>query len=326
MNPIDEIEYIYRLPLRNFSKTGYGFNFSCPICKEGKSPWKKRGFVLLANRNHTHNSVICKNCDLNTNIEKFIQMLDESLYQEFVRANRKNLIRDLREGKINRKFQEIKNDFGVSESGLKLFNLNPKAFIPLKRNSDAIKYCIGRKIPENLFESLYYCIHPKCTWTNMVIFPFWKGEKIYGFQGRSIKEKRFNTFSKNDGFKVYNIFNVDMQKTVYVFESIIDSMMVDNSIAMVGADLSEVIQERLNRREIYAFDNDDTGINKSIKYLEKGKKVFCWPNELSGIKDANQAIVQGMTRDKLHKIINENVVEGIAGSVRLKMKLINKKR
>lgn len=304
------------------------------MCNEGKSPWKKRAFILFEDATHDHNTFVCHNCGVETNVETLVRHMDPVLHEDFVAKKKESLIRDLRDGKLNAKRAgRIANDFGKSESDLQLFNLNPTYFRPLTENRDAVAYCRSRKIPEAMYDRLYFC--PKDTrkdgkkfmYYGMVIFPLWKGEKIYGFQGRSILEKKFLTFCKNDGFKVFNIFDVDLTSTVYCFESIIDSLAIDNSIAMLGSDLSEVIVDKIGTNGVYCFDNDRTGYNKSLKYLEMGKRVLCWPGELDCFKDSNQLLVQGgWTREKFTRMVKSNIVEGAAGVVKFKMKMMRRKR
>ena len=91
--------------------------------------------------------------------------------------------------------------------------------------------------------------------------------------------------------------------------------------------MSEVIVEKLSGREVYVFDNDLTGWKKSLKYLEMGKKVVCWPRELDGYKDANKLLVDdGWSKEKFTRMVRENIVSGTPGLVRMKMKTINRKR
>ena len=87
----------------------------------------------------------------------------------------------------------------------------------------------------------------------MVIFPCYMpdGETLYALSGRHIDFKRFYIHSKNESFKVFNIFGVNLNENVFIFESIIDSYTVDNSIACLGADISKNILKMIKKRLLF---------------------------------------------------------------------------
>lgn len=332
MNPFDELQFVNELNLRNFRHFSGGYNFSCPLCNEGSSPWKRRGYLLIAGSRHDHNTYICHNCYPDgMSLKSFLRQADPDVYKKYLRVERTESLDRARKGQFaghTKRAGGINTD--VAAVPQYLFRLSKQSFMPARDVPEAVEYCRSRLISERTIDRLYYSKDLKnwqgerWPYSDMLIFPFWYDrERVYGFQGRSIKEKVFRTFSTNDSFKVYNAFSVDPQKDVYVFESIIDSMTVRNAIAMAGADLSPTVQ-RMFKKKVYVFDNDRTGIEKSIKYLEKGDRVFVWPNSVTK-KDFNELLTCGATEEELQRFLTMNIKSGEHGLVACRLKLLGMK-
>jgi len=330
LDPYDELQFIQELSLRNLQRREAGFNFSCPLCNEGKSPHKRRGWILLAGVKYDHNTYMCHNClPEGISVRKFISLIDPSLFIKYKEFEKKKYIEDIRAGKIHskKKYINIRPDNELKEKPERIFPFNKKTFIPLDdpKAIKALEYCKKRKIPDSVIKRLLYCPHKKYSFGKMLIFPLWYDDELaYGFQGRSIEGKRFHTFMPNTSYKVYNLFQVDKSATVYVFESIIDSYVTTNSISMLGADLSKPVLKILKKR-VFVFDNDRTGEEKTLKYLKNGEKCFIWPNGVKA-KDFGELIEKNIDRSVLRKLIKTNIFSGFKGEVEIKMKLSKSKK
>ena len=57
-----------------------------------------------------------------------------------------------------------------------------------------------------------------------LVIPFSKDSNYYGFYARSLTEKRFINFTLNANYGVWNLFNVDLNKPVFIFEAILDAL------------------------------------------------------------------------------------------------------
>lgn len=327
MNPITEREYIYRIGFRDMRPHSKGFECKCdlPNCHDRK----RRAYILLDNGSRGHNTYHCFNCGANTSLKKMIEYLNPSLYEEYLLHEKREYWEDIKAGKITpakRKDYEVNtiNSITDKEYDLKLFKFG-RYFIPASESPKCVAYAEKRFIPPEVFSKCYYAIHPSCPWSDMLIFPFWKGDMIYGFQGRTVDgEKRFSTFSKNESFKIYNIFNVNFDKPVYIFEAILDSFSKSNSVAMLGSDLSVDVRKML-KFPVYCFDNDKTGLNKAIKYAEAGESVLVWPNEIKA-KDTNQLQMEyNWTTTQIELMISNNIKKGFGATTALKLKRLNKK-
>jgi DNA primase len=206
-----------------------------------------------------------------------------------------------------------------------LFELNSNTFVSCMQIPKAVEYCRSRKIPEHVIRKLKYCVRDGLPFSDMIIFPLYYDEKlVYGFQGRSYKEKRFNTYMPNDNYKVYNYFHVDKSKPVYVFESIIDSNYIENSIAMLGADLNDEIRKKF-KKLIYVFDNDRTGEEKTLKYILEKEKCVIWPDPIKS-KDIGDLVEKGIDISKIQLMLENNIYSGLNGEALIKIKLSKSKK
>jgi hypothetical protein len=123
----------------------------------------------------------------------------------------------------------------------------------------------------------------------------------------------------NTGFKVWNWFNVDKSKPVYIFEGIFDAISsgLDNVIALMGAKLP---QERLKelKQPVFVLDNDKTGLTNSLLYC-KSAPVYIQP-QMYVEKDMN-SLMQGHPNLDLQQMITSNLYSGIGAEVRIKSQL-----
>jgi hypothetical protein len=320
LDKTDEISFIHYLNLEGLKTFGDGYICRCPICGDSQKSKNKKRFYILNKRNEDNLRVMCHNCSYANSFKYFLREVNPFIFSEYCKKERDKCMKEGKIIKSKRKDTIINSDTKIKYE----FKLNSKYFIPAKEVKECIEYCNRRKISLN---NLYYCTHPKQDFGNMLIFPFWKGHNVYGFQGRRLDTKRFFIHSPNDNYKVWGLFDIEDTKPVIVCEAIIDAMMINNSIAMLGSDLSHNIQNQIKDKDvIYAFDNDTTGIRKALKYVIDKKNVFIWPVNLH-YKDFNEAVLdKDFTKDELTNIIIKNTKKGLEASTILQFMLKNRKR
>lgn len=159
---------------------------------------------------------------------------------------------------------------------------------------------------------------------NSIIIPLYADSsftKMYGFYSRSISGKFFSTFMQdiNVGYKIWNYFNIDNTKEVYIFEGIFDAIAsgLNNAIALMGAKLPEDRLREINN-PVFVLDNDRTGLLNSIEYARKGCKVYVqnkYPQ-----KDINSLMQDNPDLD-VKTFIKNNLYKGILAEVNIKQKL-----
>ena len=117
---------------------------------------------------------------------------------------------------------------------------------------------------------------------------------------------------------IFNIMNVNMNKTVTIFEGPIDSLSIENSIALQGASkqLDGFFDEIENIR--YMYDNDKTGKENSLKKLKSHKPVFLWEQyfqilgQKADVKDANDLQKMNLfKRDIVEKCFSDDEMDVI---------------
>lgn len=109
----------------------------------------------------------------------------------------------------------------------------------------------------------------------------------------------------------FNIFKVDFNNPVTMFEGYVDSLFLPNSIGMIGinTDLSFLLKEEgLNLRFLY--DNDNVGMKKSRQMIEQHHKVFLWNKFfLDFIKDYKGKLPKDKLVKSLKKIKDFNKLQ-----------------
>jgi len=314
-----------RLELYKVKKTNpYMANFRCPICGDSeKNKFKARGY-LYQNKGNMYYK--CHNCGIACTFPSFIKRLDPILYEEYSV-----------EAFINKE---------KAPERPSITNLNPPKFLAsgaplskLKKISNlpsyhpAKKYIVSRKIDTPWHARLFFC-ERFGEWTNSmipdklelknehsrIIIPFLKEDgTMFGYQGRSLDPKskmRYITIMLEDRPKIFGLDLVNKKERVYVFEGPFDSMFINNSIAMAGADIhldSSFIDP------VYIFDNEPR--NKEIvkridTFIDKGYNVVIWDNTFKG-KDINDMILNGANAEHIKIVIDKRTFNGLSAKVEL---------
>ncbi len=199
-----------------------------------------------------------------------------------------------------------------------------KLFGKAKDNEECLRYLKERKITpsddwyfskEKFFEyqgKSYYLL-------DYLLIPIYNQDHKYrGFYSRSIHEKRFSTFLLPDTEKIW-LKNPDKIPEI-ITEGIFDALSTGflNPGAMLGASLSQEYIKTLPKNVIIATDNDPTGIKKALGFLDKGFKVFVWPDVKE--KDFNEMLQIGYTKTYIKQFILDNTQEGVMGKIKLGIK------
>lgn len=114
---------------------------------------------------------------------------------------------------------------------------------------------------------------------------------------------------------LFNIMNVDVMNQLTIMEGPIDSLMVENSIALQGATkMNDYFDNIENVR--YLFDNDMVGKKRSIDKIRSHKQVFLWDmylNEIrcvDKIKDVNDLCVRDKLKlDVMNRCFSDNELD-----------------
>jgi hypothetical protein len=162
--------------------------------------------------------------------------------------------------------------------------------------------------------------HPRL----MIPFRDEKGE-IFAYQGRAFGSEipKYITIKLDeDADKIFGLDRAIHDKPVLVVEGPLDSLFLDNCIAVAGADFSKPLSigGRLmqNGELTVIFDNEPR--NKEIckqieKTISQGRKIVIWPDHIKH-KDINDMIMAGYTKEQIQQIITNNTFQTAAASLR----------
>ena len=128
-----------------------------------------------------------------------------------------------------------------------------------------------------------------------LVIPFSKDSSYYGFYARSLTEKRFINFTLNQNYGVWNLFNIDLNKPVFIFEAILDALsfrQIYRTNQIIALNTSTIAKNVLDliKYPFFCLDNDKVGIEKMIKYNSiQNSHFICYPNDLKQ-KDFNEML------------------------------------
>ncbi|EQA7786802.1 hypothetical protein ACX818_001396 [Acinetobacter baumannii] len=258
---------------------------------------------------------------------------DEELYQEYMMEIFKE------SGNSN----HIKKPTEISDKLNKTFSVIEKLDFcdrldKLDENHPIIKYVKSRCIPKEKWNRLWFtgkwqelCNSVKPgTFENpkpeyrLVIPIFNKGGQIESFQGRALKPSniKYMTIKANENStKVYGQDTIDESKNfVFVMEGPIDSLFLDNAIAITGGSLS-LDQVPYPEKRIWVLDNEprhpDT-IKRMEKLIELGETVCFWDCAPWKSKDVNDMVAKdGANPKDIQNYILGNSESGLMARLRM---------
>ena len=328
--------YISRLSfcLQNLTRVGDNYRFRCPFCGDSKkNALKSRGYLYVSGDGDNYN-FRCHNCGESYSFSNFLKKIDMGLYEEYTFENFKNL-------GVNKPKPQKQNNEIFNKNLIPNFmrnNYHPKLNIPsvqsLKYDHECKKYVIGRKIPKFFWDKLFYAENfndficelsgEEKTYPNdrrLVIPAYNENKKLIYLQGRSLEKDskiRYFTYEYDKNHKkIYGLDRVKYNKTIYVFEGPIDSMFIDNSIAVMDSNLS-MSGQMIKDGTILVFDNQPRNAQfmKNVKKaVDLGYKCCFFPEWVDG-KDVNEMILNGLTSEQIEDIIQKNSYSGIQAKMR----------
>jgi hypothetical protein len=108
-----------------------------------------------------------------------------------------------------------------------------------------------------------------------------------------------------------------LTEPVYVVEGPIDSLFVDNGIAMAGSD---VILSEIGAKEIVVvMDNEPRNVqivSKIGEHIDKGYSVVVW-NSMIEEKDINDMVLAGWRIKEINAFLREHTYKGMRAKIML---------
>lgn len=292
-------------------------NFACPYCGDSDNVMKKRGNVYLEDLDYH-----CFNCGKHTNYYRFLRDfganvdtdtidLISSVISKKKGQKRKEsfdliLFDEMNELALTR--DDIKRDFrtvDIPNEGKMHDYLKSRCLL---RYADRFMY--------NAYRNELYVLNLTDKGTiagfqirsfdeNMVKYRTYNISKIYERSGRTIPEKYMEDIDLLNQISItFNLMQVSLRDTIYVFEGGIDSFFIPNSVGLCGVGRKfDLIEDLPNTK--YFFDNDKAGYEQTYEKINSGKSVFLWSKFLEEngfdkkIKDLNELIVY-LVKNRIH--------------------------
>ena len=306
--------------LQQFKKKGdFLWNFRCPYCGDSqKSRTKARGFVYRKKNDLFYK---CHNCGVGTTLGKLIEHLDSKSYKDYIMERYKSGVKTVN------KEPEFKFDEPVFRSKDVCSTLN--SLEELQDDHPARKIIDRRNLPISSYKDLFLC--PEFyKFTNNLIpnkFPSLDGDhprllipfrdeegEVFAYQGRAFgnEQPKYLTIKLQERDKIFGLDKVDKRKEVLVVEGPLDSLFLDNCIAVAGADVPN-----LDCDFTVVFDNEPR--NKELlkqveKAINRGHKICLWPEGME-YKDINDMILGGYTKEEIQDLIKHNTYQGTTATL-----------
>ena len=308
--------------LLQFKKKGdFLWNFRCPYCGDSqKSRTKARGFVYRKKNDLFYK---CHNCGVGTTLGKLIEYVDSKIHKDYIMERYRCGV------KTNNPEPEFKFDVPIFRKKGVLKSL--KSISDLSREHPARKIVEERLIPSEFLSDLYLC-ESFYKFTNILVpnkFPSLDGDhprllipfrnekgEVFAYQGRSFgkEQPKYITIRLDDDTtKIFGLDRIDDSRQVYAVEGPLDSLFLDNCIAVGGADLA-----KLENDVVIIFDNEPR--NREIcKQMDScigfGKRIVIWPDSMKH-KDINDMIMAGYAKEQIQEIIDDNIFSGASAKLR----------
>lgn len=302
------------------------YNFRCPFCGDSqKKKSKKRGFAYRKGNDIFYKCFNDETCG--TTFYNFLNRLDSNLAKEYS-------LERFREGETKThnytkpKFEFKKPVFKTKEE------LGIPSIKDLPDDHIAKQYVLNRKIPKGRFKDLFYAEDFKEFISKLkpdydkdliekdprLVIPFRDATgNVFAVQGRSVNGNkiRYITIKLNDNdLKIFGLDKLNKTEKIFVTEGPIDSLFLENSVATADSNLC--ISEFLGKDKlVLVYDNEPRNpqIVKQIKKsIDNGFSVCLFPSSFKG-KDINDAVLNGMSKPEIKRIIDSNTFSGLRAQV-----------
>ena len=253
---------------------GSKYNFRCNICGDSaKRSRIKRAYIL---KNKKPWVFYCHNCNASMTVEWWLKTYFNYYYRTYYKEVFKlDVGLSLRSTNLELKKQSIEQPYNEFEDVKHFVGLykNPPSESVYALQLKAREYCINRLISLDVRNKWY--VATDGIFKDRLIIPCYDNEgRIYSWQARSLNGAIPKYITRKGATNsIYNYYNVDKEKPVVVVEGYIDSLFIENCIAVCGLKIRDT---RLGvfKKRFFLLDNDDAGRKTSGYLLMYGEYVF----------------------------------------------------
>jgi hypothetical protein len=316
-----------------FKDKGNGvYNFRCPYCGDSETnKLKARGYIFQKENNPIFK---CHNCGKGAKLNTLLRFVNPSLQKEYAlekfgsKTQRHTITPATKPSlRFTKRPEYMKTPLGKLK---KVSQLDPEH--PVR------KYVNSRKIPQRLHYKLFYApkfyqfakqfapdkFNDVTKDEPRLIIPFVnRNKELVAFQGRAFGKTslRYITVKIDENApKIFGLDTLDRSKSVYIVEGPIDSMFLDNAVAMGGADLTAEALQAIGADDlVFVFDNEPRNkeiLNRIEKIIDLGYSISLFPDYIEE-KDINDMVLAGREPEEIQIIISKNTTKGLAAKAKL---------
>ena len=324
------MKYLKFLPLEQFTDKGSRkYNFRCPVCGDSqRSSTKKRAWAF----EHQNTMFVkCFNCDYSNSFQNFLKVEFPQYYPDY-----------LKEKFADKSYAPIKQSnvdiFATEYDSLNLLKINE-----LPKSHKAVVFLRNRCITPEMSEAFYYsdnfskwlneeieegAINYEADLDRRIVIPFFtKHKKIFAVQGRSIDgaDPKYITFKMDKGAsKIYGLDKIDFTETIFIVEGPLDSLFLDNCVAVGGAlgEIDSLLSHTVRENIVIVPDNDRRNKQTDkfiLNAIDEGYKVVIWSKN-TPFKDINDGIEKGFTKEDILSIIKDCTYSGLMATTKFRLK------
>lgn len=331
--------------LKNFKQTranSFAFSHTCEDFNRSKV--KTRGQIyVIKNSLNFH----CYHCGMSARFSTFLRQEDPTLYDEYRmeifksskagddkvsdRASDSIVIRDPIPTQPISQVSLVESKSSALDKDIILLNTLPPGH-------PVLKYVESRRLPIEFYDKIGYVAkfqqfaskyddkfkksigsHPR------LVFPYYDSDgSIICYSCRSFgkeQPKYIKLAVDNTKEKLYGLWRIDKSKPIYVVEGQIDSLFIDNCIAVGSANYSSEFIIK-NKDNIIVVPDSDYKRNPQVcqsieKIINLGYKIALFPDSIQW-KDINDMVVKGgMSKDEIKSLIDSNIMCGMQAKLEL---------
>ena len=268
-----QLRHVMNAHFRPFIEKPNYYQFRCNICGDSKrSKYKKRAYIVKYRDRpwvfKCHNG----QCQTYMRATEWLKQYFPSYHRQYVQEAFRNKDNPAHKWEPPKETKDDKEERAAT-----------KSFVPILRGKGAVfekakDLCRSRNIPEAVWHKWF--VATDGPYANRLIIPFYEDKtgRIHYYQGRALLETmdlKYLSRKAHELESIYNYYNVDSTRPVTVLEGPIDSIFVENSVAVTGLKVNDIRLNRFPDRR-YLVDYDESGREMSKKLLKKGRKVFVW--------------------------------------------------
>lgn len=319
--------YSHRLELFR-QKNDNSFNCRCPICGDSQTKRNKARGYFYAVKNDLQYK--CHNCGVSMMFASFLKKFDTNLYADYVVETYGERTQTPKPQKKS-KDPELTYSRTLDTEPLSLLDQLLPRLSELPADNEAVLFCKNRKIPESTFSRLYFAddiskieqLSEKyrnkiASKEPRLVLPFYDHNlQLSGLTCRALRGENLRYLTIKIKEQVPLIFGLDQinpKKPILAVEGPIDSLFLDNCIAVGGTSFGKIHTLGLPDLTV-VFDNQprNSELMKLMSaVIDTGTKVVIWPQKLEH-KDINDMVLAGLD---VKKLVRQNTFAGLEAKLK----------